>query len=268
MHKIQRLLIILVTTILVFSGCKPKNNRVKDNVAYEYYDNGRIKTEAGVKNDTLLNGICKNYTPDGYLESVYTYVDGKKEGPGVTYYNNGKLRTKVSFRNNKLNGTVRMYYKSGELYRVTNYREGKAEGMRISYYKNGKVMSEVPYKDDYPGLGIREYTQDGKQIPDLLPKILITADNRLALGNTYILKISLSKNEPSTTFYIGDLVDNKYIHSGLWPRKAANGTLDYHLEVHKGGFLMETLTISATFLTSHKSWAVVSRKYNLAIDNK
>ncbi|HYW95559.1 MAG TPA: hypothetical protein VE870_08235, partial [Bacteroidales bacterium] len=84
----------------------------------------------------------------------------------------------------------------------------------------------------------------------------------------YILKISLSPREPAATFYIGDLEDGKYIHNGLWPKKPRNGTYEYVLNVHKGGFLMESLTISATYRTHHNSWAVVSRKYNLAIDNK
>ena len=59
--------------------------------------------------------------------------------------------------------------------------EGKAEGMRISYYKNGKVMAEVPYKDDYPGLGIKEYSQNGKPEKDL-PDIIITPSEQAGFG--------------------------------------------------------------------------------------
>ena len=173
------------------------------------------------------------------------YVEGKREGPAVTYYNNGQLRSKLQFHNNQLNGTAKMYYKTGELYRVTNYVEGKADGMRTSYYKNGRVMAEVPYKDDYPGLGIKEYSQDGKPENDL-PGIIITPVNRLAMEDKYILKISLSKTEPSTTFYVGDLEEGKYIHYGLWPQKPKNGTYEYVVHVRKGGFLMESLTVSAT----------------------
>ncbi len=254
--------------LITFPGCESGKPKIKDNIAYEYYESGGIKTEAGVKNDTILHGLYKSYTPDGYLEKVFTYVDGKREGPAVTYYNNGQLRTKVNYHDNKMQGTASMYYKSGELYRVTNYESGKAEGIRTSYYKNGKIMSEIPYKNDYPGLGIKEYSMDGKPVRNLLPEIKIVPVNRLALEDTYILKISLSTKEHSTTFYIGDLEEGKYIHAGLWPRKPQNGEFDYRIQVHKGGFLMEPLTVSAMFMTAHKSWAVVSRTYNLAIDNK
>jgi antitoxin component YwqK of YwqJK toxin-antitoxin module len=259
---------ILLSGIILFSGCKSKTRKkVKDNVAYEYYENGNIKTEAQVIHDTLANGLYKSYTPDGYLESVYTYVKGKREGPAVTYYNNGKLKTKLNFKDNKLSGTARMYYKTGELYRVTNYVNGEVQGIRTSYYKDGKIMAEVPYKNDYPGLGIKEYTESGKLEGDI-PKILITPINHLAMEDNYILRISLSQAEHSTTFYIGDLDDGKYIHKGLWPRKPQGNYLDYKIQVHKGGFMMEKLTISATYMTHHNSWAVVSRTYNLAIDNK
>ncbi len=257
---------IFIILLTLFSGCE-SNKKVKDNVAYEYYDNGTIKTEAEVIHDTLAHGLYKKFTPDGNLESVYTYVEGKRQGSAVTYYNNGNLRSKLQFKDNKLNGKVALYYKTGELYRLTDYIDGEAQGTRISYYKNGKVMAEVPYKDDYPGLGIREYDPSGK-LETTLPRIVIEPVNHLAMENTYILRISLSRAEPSTTFYMGDLVDGKYIHKGLWPQKPKNGVYEYKVNVRKGGFMMEALTVSATFMTHHKSWAVVSRNYNLAIDNK
>ncbi|HYW95143.1 MAG TPA: hypothetical protein VE870_06125, partial [Bacteroidales bacterium] len=153
------LLTFAIALSLFLTSCESKTGKkTKDNIAYEYYDNGGIKVEAEVINDTLANGLYKEYTPDGYLEKVYTYVMGKREGPAVTYYNNGKLRTKLQFRNNQLHGQAKMYYKTGELYRVTDYVDGNAEGIRTSYYKNGKVMAEVPYKNNYPGTGIKEYT--------------------------------------------------------------------------------------------------------------
>ena len=259
---------IILSVILVLSGCDSgSTTKVRNNVAYEYYDNGKIKTEAQVIHDTLAHGLYKMYTPDGYLEKVYTYVEGKREGPAVTYYNNGQVRTKLNFKDNKLNGTVTMYYKTGELYRVTQYVNGEIQGIRKTYYKNGNIMSEVPYKNDFPGLGTTEYSKEGKPENDM-PHIEVIPINRLAMENTYILRISLSRKEPSTTYYIGDLDDGKYIHKGLWPHKPAGNYYDYKVQVHKGGFMMESMTISATYMTHHNSWAVVSRKYNLAIDNK
>ncbi len=182
-NRLSRITILsFIPMILAFSGCSSKGPKTKDNIAYQYYENGRVKVEAQVKDDTILNGIYKTYTPDGYLDNVYNYVDGKREGPAVTYYNNGQLRTKLNFVNNKLEGTATMYYKTGELYRVTHYKDGKAEGMRTSYYKNGKVMSEVPYKDDFPGLGIKEYTMSGKPVKNLLPAIKIRANQPVGDG--------------------------------------------------------------------------------------
>ncbi len=266
-HKIFMLSGLLTLAILT-SGCgSNEEGQMKDTVAREYYKHGGVKVEAEVKDDTILHGLYKKFTPDGYLEAVYTYVEGKREGPAVTYYNNGQLRTKLTYRDNKPDGTAKMYYKTGELYRTTDYSQGKITGIRTTYYKNGRVMSKVPYMNNYPGTGIREFDENGRPENDL-PSITITPVNKLALEDKYILKIALSRPQRETTFYLGELEEGQYLSSSLWPHKPDGGTYDYVVRLHKGGFMMETITISALFRTDHNSWAVVSRSYNLAIDNK
>ena len=58
--------LFLLSFLVFISGCdSTSGKKKKENVAYEYYDNGRIKSEAEVKDDTLAHGLYKRYTPDG-----------------------------------------------------------------------------------------------------------------------------------------------------------------------------------------------------------
>lgn len=259
---------VFLATLLflsLFSCQQEKKDSKNENVAYEYYPDGSVKIETQVK-DTLAHGLMKIYSPGGRLKQVFTYNMGKREGPAVEYYPDGQLRSKSFFKDNKMEGTTRLYYETGELYRETNYKNGVIDGIRKSFYKDGKVLAEAHYRKGYPGLGLKEYDTNGKEIqPE--PKIIVTPLNQLALNNKYILLLRLSENQSSTTFYIGDLEDG-FLHEGCWPIQPKDGEARYEIHLNKGSFMMEKLVISAMFTSRKKNIGVVSREYNLAIDNK
>jgi len=250
-------------------GCKhmsDESSSEKGNVAYEYHDSGAVKSEAQTKNGKA-DGLLKNYSASGILESVYTYRMGIKEGPGVTYYPNGQAREKMFYSNGLREGTSKMYYRSGELYRTSPYSKGKMDGIRKTYYKDGTLMAEAPYKNGFAGLGLKEYNMRGEWIKDQT-RISIEAENLLALQNDYVLILKLIPPQPGTIFYIGDLIEDKFLHTGLWPIEAKNNQAKYVIRLEKGGYRMETLTVSAQYRTDKSNYGVVTTKYNLAIDNK
>lgn len=261
--------IFIITYMVCMSGCKEgkKNSHSEKNkTAYEYYEDGSIESEAEVK-DGKAHGLLKKYTPGGILESVYTYNMGIMDGPAVTYYPNGQVRSKMYYKEGKRHGLIRQYYRSGELYRESPYENGKLNGMRKTYYKDGSVMAEAPFKDGYPGVGLKEYSMNG-ELTDDTPQLLIRPVDRLAMEDKYILELQLKPTKPGTIFYIGDLEDGKYIHIGLWPLEPQNGIARYVIKVRKGSFRMEVLTISAQYQTDKSNYGVVSKKFNLAVDNK
>jgi len=240
--------------------------KAKDKLAYDYYKDGRIKTETEIK-DGKAHGLMKHYSPQGTLKSVYTYNSGKKAGPAVIYYPNGVLREKRNYEQGYRHGLSKMYYRSGELYRESPYHMGKLEGIRKSYYKDGTLMATAPYKHGFPGLELKEYNSSGELLENK-PRIAINPVDRLAFENKYILELRLIPAQAGTIFYIGDLKDGKYIHQELFPIEPENGNAEFIMRLDKGEFRMETLTISAQYKTDKSNYGVVSRKYNLAIDNK
>ena len=265
MLKRLSVIICLVIPFIIIS-CDQSTPK-KEDLAYEYYKSGQVKKMSQVIRDSIPHGLMKTYTPGGYLQSVYTYVEGKREGPAVTYYNNGQLKSKMLYKNNKREGLLKMYYKTGELYRETPYKSGKVDGIRKTYYKDGTLMAEAPYKNSYPGLGLKEYKSDGKPDKDNV-KIIVNSIDRLAMENLYLLKLSLSSKKPGTKFFVGELADGKYLHQYLWPLEPENGVATYRINLPKGTFEMSTLVISASYQTSKSNYALISTNYNLAIDNK
>ncbi|MFW5821031.1 MAG: toxin-antitoxin system YwqK family antitoxin, partial [Bacteroidota bacterium] len=174
---------------------------------------------------------------------------------------------KKYYKDGYRHGLSKMYYPSGELYRESPYSMGKLEGIRKSYYKDGTLMASSAFRNGYAGLGLKEFNSSGKLLEDQ-PVIIVNPVNRLALENKYVLELKLSPPQAGTVFYIGDLKDDKYIHIGLLPIEPVNGKANFTIPLKKGDFRMETLTISAQYKTNKSNYGVVSRKYNLAIDNK
>jgi hypothetical protein len=199
---------------------------------------------------------------------VHTFVEGKREGPAVSYYPDGKLRQKMHYTDNKRTGLSTIYFKSGKVYRETPYTDGKIHGIRKSYHENGNLLAEAPYNDGFPGIGLKEYKPNGEEIIDNV-KIIINPENHLAFANRYYLRISLSEKKSSSGFYVGKLIDNKYLHEGLWELKPEGyGIATYSITIPKGGFAMETLVISDQYKTEKGNIRVLTRDYNLAVDNK
>jgi hypothetical protein len=260
------LLPITVLSILFLSCERNTGKKPEENISREYYADGKIKSETQVS-DTIAHGLRKQYDRDGGLMSVYTFNMGKLDGPAVSYYPNKKLNQKMFYKDGKREGTTLWYYDTGELYRSIPYKDGKINGTRISYYKDGKIMSEAPFKEDLPGLGLKEYSMKGNLLTDDT-KIIIEVENRLFAENVYIIKLRLSNPENGICYYLGELVDGKYIGPYQWQLPGNEGVASFTINLSKGGFRMETLIFTASYKTAKSNYQVISRSYNLAIDNK
>ena len=257
--KKSSLYLLLITFTIITGACS--NNQKSDNVkndekeiAYKKYDNGSIKTEAEVK-DGIPHGILKNYTPDGYLESVYTMRDGKREGPSVHYYVNGQLKLRVKYVSNRREGLAEMFYKSGEIYRRMNYKDGKLQGIRKTYYKDGSIMGEAPYKDDFPGLGLKEYDSNGNLIKDEV-NLRVTSRRIKGEKGKFIVEAGLSEPRNGVSFFLGELMEGQYLHGGLRKLMPIDGRVKQVVDVHT----TDKARISVLYQTNKSNWAVKSKE--------
>lgn len=58
----------------------------------------------------------------------------------ITRYGNGKIRSRVCYRNKKLNGICEQWYENGNLYQRRFFQNGNCEGESKIWYDNGYLM--------------------------------------------------------------------------------------------------------------------------------
>ncbi|MBW3544167.1 MAG: hypothetical protein KY428_00985 [Bacteroidetes bacterium] len=161
-----------------------------------------------------------------------------------------------------------MYYENGNLFREIPYTHGKIDGIQKNYRQSGELLAEIPYKMGELGLGTVEYTKEGKPKKQL-PELQIQQIDRLLKDNQYTLRISLSKKNPKAKFYFGELAEGKYMGSEkLFWIPTRNGVTELNYTVPPGGFMMETIQIVAETETSMKTPYLLTKKVNVAIENK
>ena len=67
-----------------------KNECVRE---VQYYENGIVKMEGGMKNDKR-SGEWKSYFPDGKVQSTGFFEDGIRTGEASVYHENGNIYKK------------------------------------------------------------------------------------------------------------------------------------------------------------------------------
>lgn len=167
-------------------GARPPVIRVET----EKYPDGSIKKETPYL-DGQIQGEVKEYWPGGtQLKSLTTFVKGLRQGRGETYFDNGRVETRVPYRDDKMEGLFEKWDNptakrdaQGVVFQPvmiehTTYAKGLKEGPRKTWRRvndatTGALSSEATYRNDKlhgevfgygPGDGrsIRRY-QDGLQ---------------------------------------------------------------------------------------------------------
>jgi len=254
---------------LVLAQCDFINNKNKKkgpHTIYEYYDNGRLKSEISMV-DSLRQGITKNYDKSGHLISKINYVNNRIHGVAFNYYPTGKVHSKLNYYEGRKNGNEIWYYESGKVFRISPFVDGRLNGVQQFFYESGHLMAEVPYQKGNPGVGVKEYNESGKLITNY-PHIVVQEINNLSAENKYILKLSLSNKSTRVKFYTGKLEDDKYFNeSALVPLTTKNGEAEYFVYIFPGGMIKEKLNFVASYKTSRGMIYIIQKNYNLVVRN-
>jgi antitoxin component YwqK of YwqJK toxin-antitoxin module len=223
------------------------------------------------KNSGLVkgkDGVVKQFSKDGKLETEITLKDGKRHGIARNYYRNGKVSLEINYVDNGKDGQSKRFYESGKIYQLTNYKKDKIDGFLKKYRESGQVISEARYENDEPCNGLREYLLNGN-LKKKYPIIQITPINRLREEGFYILALKLTERNNSVHYYKGKLSPSGCLHQDLdhiyFNEAKKQGEIKYYLP--PGGFLMEEINIIAKVKTSLGNEYITQRSYNLAIDN-
>jgi len=168
----------LLTTAKYADGVKLEDvaELVKLDVRKDYYPNGKVKIAATYNKAGQLEGVRREYTPEGNVDRSYIFRNGIMIGEGIVtekgerdgywkeYYNDGKLRAEGKYNKDAREGAWKFYYESGATEQEGMYVNSKPEGDWRWYYPEGETMREESYYNGLLDGLMTEYDEAGNVI--------------------------------------------------------------------------------------------------------
>ena len=192
----------------------------------ELGDSVKISISKYSGSDAVEWEVTRRLTKEG------TYI---RDGIAKRYLKSGKLAETVNYVDNKREGMDTWYYASGDVYKEIMYKDNKRNGPFRYYDRKGRKLAEMEYYMGFPGVGLVEYYQSGKEKP--APKLVVSEINEIRQTGNYKIIASLSgegiESVKRVTFYEGTLIDGKYFNE-----KAKGLTLFKELSSYKGELLI------------------------------
>jgi len=126
-------------------------------------DSGKILYR-GLLSNGRIDGNFKTYYPDGNLQSMVNYRDGKVEGNATFYYDRTGLKVKAQMvfdEKEQMKGEYTEFYENGAKKAILEVEDGKLNGDATFYYDSGILKIEGSYKDGVKNGKWKNYTEDG-----------------------------------------------------------------------------------------------------------
>ena len=229
--------------LLFFIGCNNPKPQEEETVILNPDDGIRVVTRMYknsataveyeipvVKGTSIKHGIQKRYYRHGSVYSEIPYVAGKKEGVAYTYY--------------PVTGNTESI-----VWKEQPYVDDKLEGICKRYHRDGKLQAEYEYKNGLPAVGLKEYYQSGNPVnlPDLILNKTKTLEN-------YYVTARLSDGSKNVDYFIGDLIDGKYLPGNLKGLQVVNGVGEILVPLTS-----KQVTITAVEFTDYQNRHIISK---------
>ncbi|MPM06157.1 hypothetical protein SDC9_52453 [bioreactor metagenome] len=157
---------------------------VREKYSKVFFQDGTLKKVTPFSGG-MENGTSFEYNKDGVIILIAEYKkgflisrehinridpNGLKQGLWKDFYDNGKLKSEVTYLNDKKNGYLKKYDSTGTLLSIEKYindepaqfaEELKEYEIRRDYYSSGKVKVEGSYYKNKPDGIRREYDSTG-----------------------------------------------------------------------------------------------------------
>ena len=125
----------------------PRNTAGKLNGLYIKYANGKIILEQVFING-LANGWATTFYDNGKVKNKTYFKNNKADGVQYHYYEDGKINFTRNWLNNELSGYGYTYYESGVIEVKSFFKDGNKQGIEYTYYPDRKIKFEESFKDD------------------------------------------------------------------------------------------------------------------------
>ncbi len=130
-----------------------------------YADSTTIQAEGRLENGKP-EGLWRSYFEDGKIKSAVTYKDGMANGIAMFYFDNDKQTTRVelTFEDDKIVDIYREFYENGNRKVMLKFKDGLPNGDAEFYYESGVIKIEGDYKDGVKQGKWKHYTETGEVI--------------------------------------------------------------------------------------------------------
>lgn len=149
MKKTFKYLLIITLALSTLScGSNPKTEdqageEQESNLVKKRREDGTLSSINPVDEEGYVHGVKVNFYEDGLtVHSKVTYEHGRKHGPAIWFFKNGKIYEHTTYIQNRKNGLTKRYYETGELREEVEFDTGEELPGKKKYTKEGKLISE------------------------------------------------------------------------------------------------------------------------------
>jgi antitoxin component YwqK of YwqJK toxin-antitoxin module len=104
-------------------------------------EDGTLSSLNPTDEEGFVHGVKVNFYEDGLtVHSKVTYEHGRKHGPAIWFFKNGKIYEHTTYYQNRKNGITQRYYETGELYQEITFDTGEELPGKKKYTKEGKLI--------------------------------------------------------------------------------------------------------------------------------
>jgi antitoxin component YwqK of YwqJK toxin-antitoxin module len=116
--------------------------------------------------DTIMDGECRYYHPNGQLAYIANWKDGEPNGNFKKFHNNGVLYYETEYLNDGIkDGEIIFYNRYGKISQKENIIGGQREGEVIQYFNSGGISEISLAKNHKIDHIIKELDGNGKEMP-------------------------------------------------------------------------------------------------------
>ena len=96
----------------------------------------------------VKNGQFVRFYPKNRIFEKRNYINGKKEGIHIGYWEDGSLAFKYNLKDDEYNGSLKEWNRNGQIIKSFNYVNGYEKGSQKLWFDNGEVRSNYVIKNN------------------------------------------------------------------------------------------------------------------------
>lgn len=96
----------------------------------------------------IKNGQFVRFYPKNRIFEKRNYINGKKEGIHIGYWEDGSLAFEYNLKDDEYNGSLKEWNRNGQIIKSFNYVNGYENGSQKLWFDNGEVRSNYVIKNN------------------------------------------------------------------------------------------------------------------------